>query len=96
MVIVADATSEETKKNRQQYVDLKQKQQLEEEAKAISKHRNLEHNRYRKAIRDAINDTREPKSIRNLRYSSVFIFLVLVAIAVAEFIETIRLYSQID
>ena len=35
--------------------------------KAISKHRKVENNRYKKAIREAINDTSEAKSIRNHR-----------------------------
>ena len=50
----------------------------------------------RKAIREAINDKTEPRSIKNLRISAFSIFSVLTVIAIIEFLLVQNQLSTIN
>lgn len=50
----------------------------------------------RKAIREAINDKTEPRSIKNLRISAFSIFSVLMVIAIIEFLLVQNQLSTIN
>lgn len=52
--------------------------------------------RYKKAIRDAINDNTEPASIKNLRYTAWLIFISLIVIACIQYFVTSDQFDSIS
>ena len=64
---IKDATTEDMKAKRQESLDAREREEIELQQRQMSKHQQVANTRIRKAIREAINESTEPRSIKNLR-----------------------------
>ena len=61
----------------------------------LSKHKIVENNRYKKAIKEAINDDKESRTIVTLRRAGILVLLILLGISTTEFIVTNQQFDKV-